>query len=164
MQSNYSDSYASFFNGTNAWEVGLKSSDDNKLYFSYNAGLSGLTSDGRKVSIDRLGTIYCTGTTSPSDYRIKQNIIPLNDSFNIDNLKPVSYTNTLSDKQDIGFIAHEIQEEFPYLVTGKKDDEEYQSVNYTGLIGVLVHEIQLLKKEVVGLKTRIENIETQNHI
>ena len=164
MQSNYSDSYASFFNGTNAWEVGLKSSDDNKLYFSYNTGLSGLTSDGRKVSIDRFGTIYCTGTTSPSDYRIKQNIIPLNNSFSVDNLKPVSYTNTLSDKQDIGFIAHEIQEEFPYLVTGKKDGEQYQSVNYTGLIGVLVHEIQLLKKEVVGLKTRIENIETQNHI
>ena len=88
----------------------------------------------------------------------------MNDSFTVDKLKPVSYTNTLSDKQDIGFIAHEIQEEFPYLVTGKKDGEEYQSVNYTGLIAVLVHEIQLLKKEVVGLKTRIENIETQNHI
>eukprot|EP01036_Dinobryon_divergens_P051018 gene51018-68296_t len=33
-------------------------------------------------------------------------------------------------KKATGFIAHELQEVFPYLVTGKKDGYEMQSVDY----------------------------------
>ena len=52
----------------------------------------------------------------------------------------------------MGFIAHEIQTEFPFLVKGEKDDEEYQSVNYIGIIGLLVKEVQDLKKRVKDLE------------
>ena len=58
----------------------------------------------------------------------------------------------LSDKQDIGLLAHEVQEHFPYLVNGEKDGEHNQSVNYTGLIGLLIHEIQQLKCRVSDLE------------
>jgi hypothetical protein len=83
-----------------------------------------------------------------SDYRIKKNPILLNDSFVIDNLRPVRYTNTQSNKEDLGFIAHEVQEIFPYLVYGEKDEEQKQSLNYIGLIALLVKETQELKKIV----------------
>ena len=46
----------------------------------------------------------------------------------------------------MGLIAHELQEHYPYLVNGNKDDEQLQSVNYTALISVLIKEIQDLKK------------------
>jgi hypothetical protein len=106
-----------------------------------------------------------TGITSPSynatsDYRIKANVIPLSDtSFSVDLLQPVAYTNKSLGKQDIGFIAHEVQEHFPFLVNGEKDSEEYQTLNYTGLIGLLTKEIQDLKKENKVLREKMENIE-----
>ena len=99
------------------------------------------------------GTIYGSMQTL-SDYRIKEIIEPLNDNYTVDNLKPIKYLNKLTGKTEIGFIAHEAQQEFPYLVTGKKDGEHNQSLNYTGLIGVLVHEIQQLKTEIIKLKQK----------
>ena len=52
----------------------------------------------------------------------------------------------------MGFIAHELQEHYPFLVSGEKDGTENQSVNYTGLIALLVKEIQELKQDIKLLK------------
>lgn len=103
------------------------------------------------------GNITYTGSlNNASDYRIKQNVIPLTDtSFNIDKIIPKYYYNTLANSDQIGFIAHELQEEYPFLVTGVKDGLEYQSVNYPGLIGVLVKEIQGLKHRVTILENNV---------
>ncbi len=49
-------------------------------------------------------------------------------------------------------IAHEVQEYYPFLVEGEKDGYNTQSVNYIGLIGVLIKEIQELKREIKILK------------
>ena len=70
-------------------------------------------------------------------------------------VKPVHYTNIVTHKHDIGFLAHELQNEFPYLVSGEKDGPETQALNYQGLIGVLVKEIQELKKRVLFLEKRV---------
>jgi hypothetical protein len=88
---------------------------------------------------------------STSDYRIKENVVPIaqhKTELTVDKLNPVIYHNTQMKKTDMGFIAHELQEEFPFLVTGEKDGEEYQSINYLGLIALLVKEVQELKKIV----------------
>ena len=88
-----------------------------------------------------------------SDYRIKDIIEPLNsDLYSVDNLKPIKYFNKKSKKEEIGFLAHEVQESFPCLVTGKKDGEGLQTLNYIGLIGILTKEIQCLKADVAELK------------
>lgn len=105
------------------------------------------------------GTITATGTISStagflvsSDYRIKEDIYELDESYSIDNLKPIKFKNKTSNKEDIGLIAHELQEVYPFLVTGEKDGEDIQTVNYLGLIGILIHEIKNLKKEINQLK------------
>ena len=59
-------------------------------------------------------------------------------------------------KQDIGLIAHELQEIYPELVNGEKDGEQFQSVNYIGLIPILIKEIQILKERVRMLEERKE--------
>ena len=61
-------------------------------------------------------------------------------------------------KEQIGLIAHEVQKEYPFLVEGEKDSEKLQSVNYTGLIGVLIKEIQILKKQTNNLQNEIQDI------
>lgn len=98
------------------------------------------------------GSMYATSFVNTSDYRIKDIIEPLDSSYSVDNLKPIKYFNKKSEKEEIGFLAHEVQESFPCLVTGEKDGKELQTLNYMGLIGVLTKEIQLLKAEVAELK------------
>ena len=98
-------------------------------------------------------TVDATSFNASSDYRIKENVISISDtSYNIDKLRPVTYTNTKAEKQDFGVIAHEIQQQLPFLVSGEKDGENYQSVNYNGLIGLLLNEVQQLKKRVQELE------------
>jgi hypothetical protein len=101
------------------------------------------------------GTISASSFNSTSDYRIKDNIENVKvDYYHIDNLRPVTYYNKITNKTDIGFIAHEVQEQFPFLVNGEKDGKIYQSINYIGIIPVLVKEIQELKKRITELEKR----------
>jgi len=74
--------------------------------------------------------------------------LDLNETFTVDTLRPVVYDFKPLGKKHIGFIAHEVQEFYPYLVSGEKDGPHNQSLNYNGFIGILTKEIQVLKKKV----------------
>ena len=87
-----------------------------------------------------------------SDYRIKTDISQLDETFTLDNLRPVKYVQTLVNKPQYGLIAHELQQYYPDLVVGEKDGEELQRVNYTGLIALLINEIKQLKHELTELE------------
>ena len=123
----------------------------NSIY--YNTGNVGIgTTDTSTYALSVAGSINATVYNASSDYRIKDNIQLLNENFTVDSLKPVTYINKKTGSQDIGLIAHELQEEYPFLVAGEKDGPEMQSVNYIGLIGILIKEIQDLKREVSTFK------------
>jgi hypothetical protein len=108
------------------------------------------------------GTTTSTTFNATSDYRIKINVVSLEDtSITIDDIRPVMYTNILTNSKDIGFIAHEVQEHFPFLVAGEKDGEHHQSINYNGMIGILTKEIQDLKKENRNLQQRLALLESK---
>jgi hypothetical protein len=97
------------------------------------------------LSVDK--NIYTTSITYMSDYRVKENVQPLDlNIYKTDNLRPVSYLNKLNNKFALGVIAHELQEQYSFLVEGQKDGEIIQSVDYTGLIPILIKEIQELKR------------------
>jgi hypothetical protein len=98
------------------------------------------------------GNCIAGSFSTASDYRIKENVKELDESFIVDKLTPVYYHNKVTNVDDIGFIAHEVQEVYPYLVKGEKDGTDIQSVNYTGLIGILVKEIKELKARVTELE------------
>ena len=92
--------------------------------------------------------------TVTSDYRIKENVMSLDKTVVVDSLNPISYVNKITNNHDFGFIAHEVQEYFPSLVTGEKDGEKLQSINYNGFISILVKEIQELKERVLTLENK----------
>jgi cytoskeletal protein CcmA (bactofilin family) len=113
-----------------------------------------------------VGNVTASSFLTSSDYRIKDYVTSLSDcSFTIDKLRPVTYQNKVTKQQDIGLIAHEVQEHFPFLVSGEKDGETTQSVNYTSLIGLLIHEIKVLKQNQIqpdvipNLQKHIQNLE-----
>jgi hypothetical protein len=93
-----------------------------------------------------------------SDYRIKEKVTSLDETFHVDYLNPVTYINKQTQKVDIGLIAHELQEHYPELVFGVKDGPEIQSVNYIGLIPILINEIKNLKNNNVILDNEIKII------
>jgi len=111
------------------------------------------------ATISSNGTVTAASFNSTSDYRIKEDIKPISDS--LDKLNPIKYYNTKLEKEDMGFLAHEVQEEFPFLVSGEKDGEDMQSLNYQGLIALLVKEVQDLKRENKLFKDKIEKLEDQ---
>jgi hypothetical protein len=133
--------------------VGADTSLNGNLYVAGNTAIGKLKAS-TNFALDINGNVQAVSFQTLSDYRIKTNIQELDGTFNVDKLRPVSYYNTSANKQDIGLIAHEIQQYYPYLVYGEKDATDYQSVNYTGIIGVLIHEIKELKKRVFELENK----------
>jgi hypothetical protein len=104
-------------------------------------------------ALDVSGSLSATNYCKVSDYRLFTNVTNLTGT--IDNLRPVSYTNTLSGKSEMGFLAHEVQTIFPNLINGNKDATEYQNMNYLGLISLLVKEIKDMKSRISSLESRV---------
>jgi hypothetical protein len=140
---------------------GRLSANSGNIYLDYNTSLQFRTSSLSGV-ISTTNYVYGNGQISAasfnatSDYRIKSDIEILDGSYNVDSLNPVSYINTRLNKRDVGFIAHEVQEHYPFLVDGEKDGKEYQTLNYIGIIGILTKEIQELKRENKKILERLE--------
>ena len=135
------------------------------LYVEGNATISKVcTASSLYVEGNATISKVCTASSfnATSDYRIKENVTSLNSSLsNINNLRPVLYKNIITKNQDIGFIAHELQQYYPDLVTGEKDADEYQTVNYIGLIPVLVKTTQELYSKVNLLENEISELKNK---
>ena len=134
---------------TGATQWSSSNSVPNNIY--YASGNVGIGTNTPTFTLDISGNVRSTGQMnapsffSTSDYRIKSNIKLINQT--VDELKPIEY-DLLGGSHDMGFLAHEVQEIFPFLVSGIKDDTQYQSINYNGFIALLVKEIQKLKQRV----------------
>jgi hypothetical protein len=115
------------------------------------------TTPATGYALDVSGAIQATTYNATSDYRVKENVQNLDEHDTIDKLRPVKYINKLSNKNDFGLIAHELQIEYPELVSGTKDGVEYQSINYTGLISILIKELQEVKKIANAQAKQIES-------
>jgi hypothetical protein len=80
---------------------------------------TGGTNRGSITNNANAGVAY---NTTVSDYRLKENVTNFNDGLNkINALRPVSFTWKETGKDDIGFIAHELQAVVPECVNGDKD-------------------------------------------
>ena len=90
-----------------------------------------------------------------SDYRMKKNIKPLENGLErLSKLKPVKFDWKLNDESTEGFIAHEVQEIFPDAISGEKDGEDMQGMDYGRITPLLVAAIQELKAEIELLKSK----------
>ena len=101
------------------------------------------------------GNLTAGSYSTSSDYRIKTEVAQLDETFTVDNLRPVKYVQTLINKTQYGLIAHELQDYYPDLVVGEKDGDGWQRVNYTGLIAILINEIKRMKLDLAELEGEI---------
>jgi hypothetical protein len=123
-------------------------SGTNYVVFAYNGGSIG--------SISQNGTTAVAYNTS-SDYRLKDNPKPLTGSGAfIDALKPKTWNWKADGSKGVGFIAHEVQEVSPGSVTGEKDGEQMQAMEYGSaeFIANIIAELQSLRARVAALESQ----------
>jgi hypothetical protein len=127
-----------------------------------NAFLNSSGTTVGSISVTSSATSYITS----SDYRLKENIVPMTGALDkVSKLKPVTYNWKVDGSDGQGFIAHELAEVVPDCVTGEKDavDEEgnpkYQGVDTSFLVATLTAAIQEQQTIINDLKARIEILE-----
>jgi hypothetical protein len=119
-----------------------------------------------------VGAIFYNGSVmayqTTSDYRLKENIAPMTGALaKIAALKPVTYTWKDNQRSGEGFIAHELQENFPDAVSGIKDDVDedgnpkYQGMDASILIATLTAAIQEQQALITDLTARITALEAK---
>lgn len=113
-----------------------------------------------KIELDGSGDIKASGsinanaTFTSSDVRLKSNITDLEDRGS---LRPVSYIK--DGKEGIGFIAQEVQEKYPELVSEDSSTENhYLYLNYPQITAVLQAQVNTLREEIEILKEEIKQL------
>ena len=95
---------------------------------------------------------------SPSDKRLKENIKPIESALDkVSKLQGVTFDWKESDsilniKEDIGFIAQDVQKVIPELV--RENDNGMLSMRHQGIAPILLEAIKELKAEIEGLKNK----------
>lgn len=92
--------------------------------------------------------------TAYSDERLKSNIKSLNYRGR---LHAKSFTK--DNKQQIGFIAQDIQSLYPELITVSDNKNKYLSLNYGAITAVLSVQVNQIEDEVSILKNKIKQLE-----
>lgn len=103
---------------------------------------------GNNLSLTGIAT--ATDFDALSDENYKKNVSTVNDALNkVEQLRGVSFDWKENGRSSYGVIAQELEKVLPELVT----QGDVKSVNYNGIIGVLIEAIKELKKEVEELKS-----------
>jgi Chaperone of endosialidase len=153
------NTYAGLFNG----KVKMNGSVfiDGNLTFGAFKTISGF-------SASFTSTVCASNIVCSSDLRYKKNISPLGNSLNnILKINGVRYDwkqeefpeKHFSDKNQIGFIAQEIEKIFPEMVF--TDEKGFKSVDYARLTPVLVEAIKELNVKNQKLESKNQKLENR---
>ena len=148
----------------------------NRVGASRNGGVCGHfnrnNSNGNTVNFRKdgnsVGTISVTGSSTSyntsSDYRLKENVVPLTGSIDrVKALKPSRFNFIAEPDVTVdGFLAHEAQSIVPECVEGEKDaiDEdgnpEYQGIDQSKLVPLLTGALQEALAKIEALEARLD--------
>jgi predicted ATPase len=112
---------------------------------------SGVTITTNGINV--VGVITATDFNSASDLSLKTNIQSISNPIDkILQINGVTFNWRESNKPSVGIIAQEIEKVFPELVNG----ENPKTVNYNGLIGLLIEAIKEQQTEINNLKDKLK--------
>ena len=116
-----------------------------------------------RVRVTAGGNLECEGdviaytTTTVSDRNLKEDIQTIESSLEkINQLNGVTFKWKDRDEKSAGLIAQEVEEVLPEVVNTSiiRDGEEFKSLNYDGVVGLLVEAVKELSTKVKELENR----------
>jgi hypothetical protein len=112
----------------------------------------------------RWGTVFANnGTINTSDLRLKKDIQPTSYGLKeVMQMRPVSYLwKDIEGGKKLGFIAQELQQLVPEVVSVGNDENKTLGVFYSDLIPVLTKAIQEQQQQIEALKTKNAQLENK---
>ena len=143
-----------------ALKIGRGATDD-YISFATDNQISSFIGNAEKMRLDSSFDLQVAGdviaaSTAFSDERLKENIKKIENPLKaIEQLNGVTYDWKANGKSSVGVIAQDVQKVFPDLVKEVQPlegDEKRLTVNYDGLIGVLIEAVKDLSNQVNELK------------
>ena len=134
--------------------VGLTASAHNFSIRNYNGSSMVESARFTTSSLTVIGDVVAFGT--PSDVSFKENIKPIKNALDkVEKLQGVTFDwkeskSILDIKEDIGFIAQDVQKVLPELV--RENDNGKLSLRHQGIISVLTEAIKELSDRVKALE------------
>ena len=122
-------------------------------YFTFVPSSGTLTTNQLNV----IGNVTATDFNSTSDINFKENIkIIENPIDKVLQIKGVTFNWKENQQSSAGVIAQDIEKILPEIV---KEKDDKKSLNYNGLIGLLVEAVKKQQEQINILTTRIEKLE-----
>ena len=143
----------------NPWSVGV-GTDTYDTYFTVgNVGI-GSTIPTSALSVignaNISGVLTATDFNSSSDVNLKENIRVVDNAIKIgSNLDGVYFSWKSNGKESVGVIAQQVEQHLPQLVSTNQDTK---TVNYNGLVGILIEAFKEQQKQIEELKEVIQNM------
>ena len=103
------------------------------------------------------GTLAATNVNSTSDANLKENVETIVGSIDIlKDINGVKFVWKDLGTPSVGVIAQDVEKVLPELVS-ERSDNGTKSVNYNGLVGVLIEAVKELSARVEGLENQLNN-------
>jgi hypothetical protein len=146
---------------------GMHNTDHQNEYTFLQAKHSGsirlqIQHDGDLVSKGNV-TAFGTSFLTVSDEREKKDIYTISESLDrIKELRPTKFTWKETNKQDVGFIAQEVEKVIPEVIETSRgfintdDSKERKTIAYPKLVPYLVDTIQQLTKRIEELEKKVK--------
>jgi hypothetical protein len=149
--------YPTLASGVGVNRVGISTT---KLVFVESTASLGIGTTNPISNLHIVGNVFCTGIITATDFncasdaKLKTNIQPIENPLEkVSQINGVSFNWIEDNKPSIGVIADELQNVLPELVS----DTDPKTVNYNGLIGLLIECVKQQQEEINTLKDFINN-------
>ena len=97
--------------------------------------------------------VFKGNVTAYSDIRLKTNIETITNALDtVSKMRGVTYERIDNGIKGVGVIAQEMKEVLPEVVMEAASEDEFMSVSYGNIVGVLIEAIKELKAEIEVLK------------
>jgi len=125
----------------------------------YTNGSVGIGTSVANCELDIIGNVCVTGVVTATDFnslsdlKLKENVEIISSPIDsIMKIEGVNFNWKETGKLSMGVIAQQLEETLPQLVSG----EEIKTVNYNGLIGLLIEVVKDQQKQIDELKRRLD--------
>ena len=130
----------------------------NNLYVDVTNSRVGVGTTVPSTTLQVAGTITCVDVNSTSDINLKDNIKVIDDPLaKVLQLNGVSFDWKDTGQSSAGVIAQDVERVMPGII--RDNSTGYKSLNYNGLIGLLIEAVKEQNETIEVLKQKINTLE-----